>query len=338
MSMRRLWLLLGVCFVADAACASSHFLTFIMPCYNAEETVIEALDSIYKQKLTIPFEVICTDDGSVDNTRMLLIEYAQDHSEMKVFVHKMNQGGGPARNTCVAHARGDLIFNLDADNVLVQNSVQKLINLLDQTKADGAAFQEIRFFRGRFKHTHSWFYQAPNNICDLYHMMKTPVTPSSSGNYLYTKKSYVRAGGYPSAALDTQGFGFRQLATGSKIAILPKSFYWHRLADNSYFEREKAAGNLNYYGVYKQFPELYTRESYQYMCACEEQGKDLYEELLNFKLINDTAIAHIFRAYVLVEDKDFSNAQQEFEAAIHAGAVPEYVYARMKKILPHEEL
>jgi hypothetical protein len=215
---------------------AQHFLSFIMPCYNAEDTVIEALDSIYKQKLSVPFEIICTDDGSQDATKALLIEYAQDHPEVKVFIHKKNQGGGPARNTCVSHARGDLIFNLDADNVLAPNSVQKLIDLLDYTKADGAAFEEIRFFRGRLKRNYSVFYKTENGLLDVERTLQVPEIMNVSGNYLSTKESYMRLGNGSLVASHARNVLLEHVAKGMRTVILPGSFYWYRLPDNMYYE------------------------------------------------------------------------------------------------------
>src|SRR5690242_7070809 len=84
---------------------ADHFLTFIMPCYNCADTVVESLNSIYAQKnLAIPFEVICTDDASTDSTRTILLAYQKNHPSMHLLFHEKNKGGGAARNTCVRHA------------------------------------------------------------------------------------------------------------------------------------------------------------------------------------------------------------------------------------------
>lgn len=251
---------------------ADHFLSFIVPCYNCGGTIRETLDSIYLQNLTIPFEIICTDDGSQDNTRDILFKYQANNDNLHVYVHKNNQGGAAARNTCVLHSKGDLIFCLDSDNVLVSNSVNKLINLLDEFQCDGAAFKEIRYFNGNFNHQSSWFYEAPNNLVDAKHILSTFVTPGASGNYLYTKKSYIKARGYPiyAGALDTYGFAFRQHATGTIIAILPNSFYWHRTSPNSYWVQFTKKNNINpiLFKILTEFPELYEKKTYEYLISC----------------------------------------------------------------------
>lgn len=304
---------------------AKHFLSFIMPCYNCASTVIESIDSIYKQNLSIPFELICTDDGSSDSTREILKQCEQTYPHMRVYFHEKNKGGAGARNTCVSHAQGDLIFCLDSDNVLAPDSIEKLITCLDQSGCEAATFEEVRYFSGNYNHSHSWFYKAQENKCDIFHVMATHITPGSSGNYLYTKKSYMRAHGYPegSGATDTWRFAFRQLATGTKIAILPQSFYWHRMSGDSYWMRDQIAGknNNNYFQSVKEYPELFTKETQQYIETWNPQSYDFFQDLLHnrFVLISSKALEHLFRAKCFEQDKMFNEASKEYQSAIDNG-------------------
>lgn len=282
---------------------AEHFLSFIMPCYNCAATVVESLDSIYAQhNLKVPFEVICTDDGSTDSTRTVLCEYQKTHPTMQVYFHEQNKGGGASRNTCVLHSRGDIIFCLDSDNVLVPNSVQGLIDVLDQTGCDGASFAEFRFFRGNYEHDSSWYLQAPHNMCDLHHIITEVKTPGASGNYLYTRKSYDKAGGYPEGhPADTWGFGFRQHATGSSIALLPNSYYWHRFSDTSYWTREDKAGRMKpaYLKVVKEFPQIFTQATWEYLSSRNPDTYYIVHDLGNpcLQLINQEALDRFFKTF-----------------------------------------
>lgn len=245
---------------------SEHCLSYIIPCYNCSETIADAIESIYQQELDIPFEVVCTDDCSTDKTKELLFSYQEKYSNFHVHFHEHNKGGAAARNTCVKHSAGDLIFCLDSDNILAPNTINRLIGFLTEKGYDAACFAELRYFRGMVpNHSHSWFFEAPNNICDINHIISTHITPASSGNYLYTRESYDRAVGYPegSGAMDAWGFGFRQHATGTSIAVLPDSFYWHRLSDNSYWSREEKAGrnNKNALAVIREFANIFDEET-----------------------------------------------------------------------------
>jgi hypothetical protein len=176
--------------------------------------------------------------------------------------------------------------------------VGKLIKLLDDTGFDGASFAELRYFEGKagsYKHTHSWIFESPNGICDLNHILSNTKTPAASGNYLYTRKSYDRAGGYPAGcgAMDSWGFGFRQHATGAKIAILPGSFYWHRLSADSYWTREEKKGEngKNAAKIVREFPGLFTEETNVFLGTAEAE-KDFFKHIDNgrFKIASVPSI------------------------------------------------
>lgn len=321
------YLLLIASLYASSVFASNHFLTFIMPCYNCADTVIESLDSIFNQQLNIPFEVICTDDKSTDTTPTLLLAYKETHPAMSVYFHDKNQGGGAARNTCIKYSHGDIIFCLDSDNVLAPNSIMPLIKHLDDSGCEAAAFQELRFFEGDAQNpskTWSWFFQAPNNICDLNHIITMGATPGASGNYLYTRDSYNRAGGYPEGhPADTWGFGLKQHATGTKIALLPNSYYLHRFCVNGYWSRESRAGRMlpSFLHVVKEFPEIFTPNTWLYLSSRDNKTyslvKDIDAQIL--QLIPQKALDYLFQAYRYEQLKEYVNALQAYKNAIDAG-------------------
>ena len=87
-----------------------HRLSIIIPCYNCAETLEEAVDSIYRQALTLPFEIIMVDDCSTDKTVKIMDKLKNRYKETKVFNHEKNQGGGVTRNTAVEKSTGDIIF------------------------------------------------------------------------------------------------------------------------------------------------------------------------------------------------------------------------------------
>jgi hypothetical protein len=74
--------------------------------------------------------------------------------------------------------------------------------------------------------------------------MSGHIVPGASGNYMFTKQSWLRAGGYPefAGALDAWGLGFRQVATGQKMMVMPGGGYYHRYGHESYWVRESKKG------------------------------------------------------------------------------------------------
>ncbi len=221
-------------------------ITFIMPAYNCAATVEESVRSIMNGNFNDGDELIIVNDCSTDSTSTVLSKIQCDHPRIKVLDHHHNRGGGAARNTAVRNASNDLIFCLDSDNILIPGSVRVLKECMQQKMADVIAFQEIHYFRDDPNEvTHAWDYGQENvTFSDYISRVKVPGT---SGNYLYTKDSWIMAGGYPesSGALDTWGFGLRQVATGSVMSLCPSSHYMHRAGHESYWVRDSRNNNTS---------------------------------------------------------------------------------------------
>lgn len=314
---------------------TQHFLSFIMPCYNCASFVKRSLDSIYQQNVKIPFEVICTDDGSADSTLMILREYEELHDNFHVYAHPHNKSGGAASNTCIAHSKGDLIFRLDSDNVLAPDTINKLVDLLDITGCDGATVQELRFFTGNFERANSWFYVAPNNICDLRHVITEGADPAHSGNYLYTRTSYNRAGGYPEQhGSDTFCFGFKQYATGSRIAVLPDSFYWHFVNTNGYWFREERSGKNHErsLAVLREFSEVFSVSTTSYLSSFQSGNplRDIGSGKLT--LASTDILNHLFAGHAHTENRQYAEAVREFEQAVLCGCKSEKIITMIAEL------
>ena len=87
-------------------------VSVVVPAYNAEQYLAETLESALAQDWD-PFEVIVVDDGSTDRTA----EIAESYEGVRC-IRRENGGASAARNTGVAHARGELVANLDSDDLL----------------------------------------------------------------------------------------------------------------------------------------------------------------------------------------------------------------------------
>ena len=97
-------------------------ISFIIPAYNCERTISETIDSILKN-IESKDEVVIVNDCSTDNTSHVIKQYADENSQIKIVEHPVNKGGAAARNTAVENASNELIFCLDSDNVLLDDTV-----------------------------------------------------------------------------------------------------------------------------------------------------------------------------------------------------------------------
>ncbi|MEP5937544.1 MAG: glycosyltransferase family 2 protein [Erythrobacter sp.] len=88
-------------------------MTVVMPIYNVEAFVGEAIQSVLDQSFK-DFELICVDDGGTDGSMEIVRNFCDPRIRI---VCQENRGLAGARNTGIAHARGDYIALLDSDDV-----------------------------------------------------------------------------------------------------------------------------------------------------------------------------------------------------------------------------
>jgi glycosyltransferase involved in cell wall biosynthesis len=103
-------------------------VTVLMPAYNAERYLGEAIDSILAQTLT-EFEFLILDDGSTDQTPTILREYAQRDSRIRVLTLR-HAGYTAALNAGITYSRGNLIARMDADDRALPDRLEQQVAYL----------------------------------------------------------------------------------------------------------------------------------------------------------------------------------------------------------------
>ncbi|WP_432806801.1 glycosyltransferase family 2 protein [Methylocystis echinoides] len=104
-----------------------------MPCYNAERTIAETLDSTLAQK-GISLEIVVVDDGSTDNSLAIVRRY-----EPRVRVIScQNRGVSAARNTGITATKSQWIVFLDADDLLETDTLVRRVTVAKKAQADVA--------------------------------------------------------------------------------------------------------------------------------------------------------------------------------------------------------
>ncbi len=107
------------------------FISVIMPVYNGEKFLDEAINSILNQSFT-DFEFIIIDDASTDNTSELLAQFASYDKRIVLFKNKSNIGLTKSLNIALDIAKGKYIARQDADDISDSNRFQKQVEYLKQ--------------------------------------------------------------------------------------------------------------------------------------------------------------------------------------------------------------
>lgn len=102
-------------------------VTVVMPVHNGERYLNVALESVLSQHFR-DWELVVVDDGSTDGTPHILKRYADDRI---VVIRQDNAGEARARNVGLAHARGEYIAFLDADDVYLPGALGDLAGFLE---------------------------------------------------------------------------------------------------------------------------------------------------------------------------------------------------------------
>lgn len=100
--------------------ALEPLVTCIIPVFNGERFLQEALDNAFKQSYR-PLEVIVIDDGSTDRTR----DIATGYGEKVRYLWQPNSGPWVARNLGIGAAEGEFVAFLDADDLWHEEKVSR---------------------------------------------------------------------------------------------------------------------------------------------------------------------------------------------------------------------
>src|SRR5688572_25142970 len=97
-------------------------VTVLMPVYNAEKYLKEAIDSILQQTLT-DFEFLIIDDGSTDASVRIIRSYAD--SRIRLVQNETNAGITVTLNKGIELAKAPLIARMDADDISYPMRLQR---------------------------------------------------------------------------------------------------------------------------------------------------------------------------------------------------------------------
>lgn len=111
-------------------------LSIIVPVYNVELYIRPCFESIFNQGLDDnDYEVIIINDGSTDKSMEMIADIICQHENIKI-INQINQGLSVARNNGINAAMGEYIFMPDSDDLIIEHSLPKLLNVALKKEAD----------------------------------------------------------------------------------------------------------------------------------------------------------------------------------------------------------
>lgn len=119
--------------------SETPLVTVIMPVYNTELYVADAIESVLNQTLDA-LELICIDDGSSDCSREIC-EAFEANDERVTVIAQPNSGQGCARNKALKMANGRYIYFMDSDDILAPTALEEVCGEMNAKKADLIFFE-----------------------------------------------------------------------------------------------------------------------------------------------------------------------------------------------------
>lgn len=106
-------------------------LSIIIPIYNAEKFLKKCLESILSNEINQQIEIILLNDGSVDQSENICLEYLEKFPTVIKYKYKQNTGCSDTRNMGIFMAKGEYISFLDSDDFIDAENYFKLLTLIE---------------------------------------------------------------------------------------------------------------------------------------------------------------------------------------------------------------
>ena len=219
--------------IRSSSRSSSPRVSVILPAYNAARYLRAAVESVLHQTFTA-FELIAVDDGSTDDTKLILKRFAARDPRVKL-ISRPNTGYVRALQDAIKVARGEYLARIDADDVAHPDRLTKQVQFLDAnpTVSVVGSSYELIDDRGRYLRTQ----EQPTDDAALQQLCLAGTTPICHPTALIRRRDYDAVGGYDSACCPAEDLDlWLRLGEVGRLACLPDVLLKYRLHASSVSE------------------------------------------------------------------------------------------------------
>lgn len=205
-------------------------VSVLLPVYNAERYLAEAIESILKQSFT-DFEFLITDDGSTDRSRQILQTYAAQDRRIRLHLRD-NKGLIYTLNEMLQQAQGEFLARMDADDIATPQRLALQVDFLQQhpeVVCVGGAFDLIDP-QGR---TVQWI-PMPQPNDEIQQMLLIGRTIINHPCALIRRAALLQIGGYDATMKTVEDLDMLlRLGEIGQLANLPETVLKYRFHTNS---------------------------------------------------------------------------------------------------------
>ena len=196
-------------------------VTCVIPVYNGEKYLSEAVESVLSQTYE-SVEIVVVDDGSTDATPSILADLADRITSLR----QENAGPAAARNRGIAAARGEYVAFLDADDLWVAEKTARQVQHLEANKDCGASISLMQNF---------WVEELAEEAERMEGSSLAAPQPGPSTTLMVRRAVFDRVGLVNPEILhrDTMDWIVRARAAGVRFAELDEVLVRRRLHENN---------------------------------------------------------------------------------------------------------
>ncbi|MES2329010.1 MAG: glycosyltransferase [Bacteroidota bacterium] len=217
---------------------NTPLITVLMPAYNAEKYIHEAIRSVLDQSFT-NFELVIVNDGSTDGTENVIRSFSD---ERIVLVNRENGGVSAALNTGLQNARGKYVARFDSDDICYADRLAVQFAFMESDPAYVLCGSDVDYIteEGTFIYHHHCFAYNNEDVVEKFYFY----CPFIHSSVIFKRQEVLDAGGYNILAHTFEDyFLWVQLIAKGKVANLPRSLIKVRLNPGSVTIDEKWRGS-----------------------------------------------------------------------------------------------
>lgn len=203
----------------------SPLVSFIMPIYNAERYLVEAVSSVLNQTYK-NIELIAVNDGSSDSSVDILKAFAEKDSRLKI-INQKNTGIVGALNNGIKNAKGEFLARADADDVCFLQRIEKQLPLISKNPKVVLVYSGFEVIDENSEFMYREI--VPTRDSDIKRTMLL-YNPIGHGTVLMRKSTVLNLGGYSNSCGPTEDYELwtRMSKEGEFIGLEDLLYRWRQ--------------------------------------------------------------------------------------------------------------
>lgn len=200
-------------------------VSVLMPVYNSEKYLEEAIESILNQTYK-NFELIIVDDLSTDNSWNIINKYARKYRKIKSIRVKKWLSIGAMRNKLLSLAKGKYIVWMDSDDISVKTRIEDQVNFMEENKEVVTCGGYLEYIDENGKTSHIRKYPLDDKSLRKRIFLLAPV---STGTSIIRTSIYKKVGKFDPYCIGAEDLDMNfRLGLAGKFANLDKLLLLYR--------------------------------------------------------------------------------------------------------------